>query len=66
MAAHAADLNLLFGVMAVQSDFVARDALIEAMGAWVLDKSKPLGQILVERGHLTAERYALLDALVNE
>jgi len=66
MAAHAADRNLLFGIMAVQSDFVARDALIEAMGAWVLDKSKPLGQILVERGHLTPERCALLDALVNE
>ena len=66
MAAHAGDLNLLFGIMAVQNDFVARDALIEAMGAWVLDKSKPLGQILVEHGHLTPERCALLDALVNE
>ena len=61
-----ADLNLLFGVMAVQNDFISRDALIEAMGAWVLDKSRRLGEILVQRGDLSAERFALLDALVNE
>ena len=66
MATRAADLNLLFGIMAVQNDFIPRDALIEAMGVWVLDKSRRLGEILVQRGHLTAERCALLDALVNE
>ena len=58
MAAHAADLNLLFGIMAVQNDFIPRDALIEAMGGWVLDKSKRLGDILVQDGHLTPDRCA--------
>jgi hypothetical protein len=29
----AADRNLLLGTMAVQNDFVSRDALIETMGA---------------------------------
>ena len=42
MPSHAADLNLLFGIMAVQNDFVSRGALIEATGAWVLDESKKL------------------------
>jgi serine/threonine protein kinase/Flp pilus assembly protein TadD len=64
MSSGAADLNLLFGIMAVQNDFVSRDALIEAMGAWVLDKSKTLGEILVDRGALTSEHHALLTSLV--
>ena len=37
------DRNLLFGILAVQMDFVSRDDLIAAMNAWVLDKVKPLG-----------------------
>ena len=53
-----ADRNLLFGILAVQLDFVTRDALIAAMNAWVLDKAKPLGDILRDQGHLTAERAA--------
>ena len=39
----AADRNLLFGILALQMDFISRDALIAAMNAWVLDKAKPLG-----------------------
>jgi hypothetical protein len=39
-----AERNLLFGILAVQMDFISRDALIAAMHAWVLDKVKPLGQ----------------------
>ena len=45
----AADRNLLFGILALQMDFIGRDALIAAMHAWVLDKAKPLGDILVEQ-----------------
>jgi hypothetical protein len=61
-----ADHNLLFGILAVQMDFVGRDALIGAMKAWVLDKARPLGQILVEQGALGTDRRALLEALVRE
>jgi hypothetical protein len=60
------DRNLLFGILALQTDFIDRDALIGAMGAWVFDKAKPLGRILVEQGKLSADREALLDALVAE
>jgi serine/threonine protein kinase len=62
----AADENLLFGILALQLDFINRDALIAAMNAWVLKKSKPLGQILVEQGTLSAARRALLEPLVRE
>jgi WD40 repeat protein/tRNA A-37 threonylcarbamoyl transferase component Bud32 len=61
----AADRNLLFGILALQMDFVSRDALLAAMHAWVLDKGKPLGQILVEQQALRPEKRALLEALVQ-
>jgi hypothetical protein len=61
-----ADRNLLFGILALQMDFVTRDALIAAMHAWVLDKAKPLGQILLQQGTLASERLDLLEALVAE
>jgi hypothetical protein len=62
----AADRNLLFGILALQMDFIGREALIAAMNAWVLDKSKALGQILLEQGKLTPLRLQLLEALVSE
>jgi serine/threonine-protein kinase len=61
----AADRNLLFGILALQMDFVPRDALIAAMNAWVLDKAKPLGLILVEQGALDAGNRAWLEAGVE-
>jgi serine/threonine protein kinase len=63
---YAADRNLLFGILAVEMDFVRRDSLIGAMHAWVLAKHRPLGEILAEQGALTPERRALLDAIVTE
>jgi formylglycine-generating enzyme required for sulfatase activity/tRNA A-37 threonylcarbamoyl transferase component Bud32 len=62
----AADRNLLFGILALQMDFVSRDALIAAMHAWVLDKAKPLGQILREQGQLAEDEHALLEAMVRK
>jgi WD40 repeat protein/tRNA A-37 threonylcarbamoyl transferase component Bud32 len=61
-----ADRNLLFGILAVQMNFVARDALIAAMHAWVLERSKPLGRILVEQQALSLARHDLLEHLVDE
>jgi eukaryotic-like serine/threonine-protein kinase len=61
-----ADRNLLFGILALQMDFVSRDALVAAMNSWVLDKDKPLGQILVEQQALAPKRLALLESLVEE
>jgi tetratricopeptide (TPR) repeat protein/tRNA A-37 threonylcarbamoyl transferase component Bud32 len=60
------DRNLLFGVLALQLDFVNRDALIAAMNAWAVDKARPLGRILCDHGALPPARLELLDALVTE
>jgi tRNA A-37 threonylcarbamoyl transferase component Bud32 len=65
-AAKNADRNLLFGVLALQMDFITRDELVGAMQAWVLDKAKSLGELLVERGNLLPARRNLLEALVEE
>ncbi len=58
------DRNLLFGILALQMDFISRDALIQAMNAWVLEKAKPLEQILLDRKVLSPDTQALLQALV--
>ncbi len=60
------DRNLLFGLLALQMDFIGRDALISALGAWALDKSKTLGQILLEQKALAADTFALMEALVQK
>jgi serine/threonine protein kinase len=65
-ASDPSDRNLLFGILALQMDFITRDALVGAMNAWVLEKSKPLGQVLVDRGDLTPSRRNLLEPLVDE
>jgi serine/threonine-protein kinase len=62
----AADRNLLFGILALQMDFVSRDALITAMNAWILAKDRPLGQVLVDQKALGQDEHALLDALVQK
>ncbi len=66
MAKADADRNLLFGILALQMGFVAREALIAAMNAWVLEKEQGLGEILRRDGGLSAERHTLLEALVRE
>jgi eukaryotic-like serine/threonine-protein kinase len=59
------DRNLLFGILALQMDFITRDALVAAMNAWVLEKHRALGEILVERGALDPVDWALLDPMVD-
>jgi WD40 repeat protein/serine/threonine protein kinase len=66
MAAASSDLNLLFGMLALQLDFITKDQLLSAMQAWILDKSKPLSKILVNQGVLAADKQQLLNALVKK
>ncbi|MEJ7640449.1 MAG: hypothetical protein WKF75_21395, partial [Singulisphaera sp.] len=66
MAKADADLNLLFGILALQMDFLSRDALVGALRAWGLDQDGPLGRILRERGALTVAHHTLLQSLVAE
>ncbi len=60
------DRNLLFGILALQMDFLCRDALIDAMHAWILDKSKPLGDILVEQQAMRPDERDALNLLVQK
>ncbi len=62
----AADHNLLFGILAVQMGFVGREPFLAALHAWVREKDKPLGQVLLEQEALTADSHALLEALVQK
>jgi hypothetical protein len=52
MSAVSADRNLLFGLLALQNNFISRDQLVSAFGVWVADKSRPLDEILyAQKGH---------------
>ena len=57
------DRNLLFGILALQMDFLTRDPLVAGMNAWVLQKHRPLGQILIEQGALRQDLHDALDIM---
>jgi serine/threonine protein kinase len=59
-----ADRNLLFGLLALQLNFIDRDALLDAFSRWMHDRAIPLGQILRDRGALRLDEHDLLQALV--
>ena len=58
------DRNLLVGMLALQMDFISRDQLIAALHDWVLDKARPLEDLLLEAGALDDETRALVVGLV--
>lgn len=58
------DRNLLVGIIALQMDFIGRDALVAAMNAWVLDKSQVLESVLLRQAAISADTQQLLQALV--
>jgi WD40 repeat protein/serine/threonine protein kinase/tetratricopeptide (TPR) repeat protein len=60
------DRNLLFGILALQNNFIDRDALVSAFNSWITEKGRPLGKILHERGSLARDELALLEALVSK
>lgn len=60
------DRSLLFGLLALQVNFIDQKALITAIRAWIEARPKPMRAILAERAGLTEPRLALLDGLVQE
>jgi serine/threonine-protein kinase len=66
MAQPHADRNLLFGILALQLDFISRDQLIAALHAWVLDKHKPLGQVMIEQHAVEEDDCSALEMLVDK
>ncbi len=62
----AADRHLLFGLLALQNDFISKPQLVAAFGEWVADKSRSLDQILVARGVLSESLQQVLSRLVEQ
>jgi tetratricopeptide (TPR) repeat protein/tRNA A-37 threonylcarbamoyl transferase component Bud32 len=58
------ELQLLFGLLALQNDLIDRDALIAAFQAWSRHKGRSLGEHLVERGALEEDDRGAVEALV--
>jgi serine/threonine-protein kinase len=56
----------LFGLLALQNNFIDRDGLLDAFQRWVGDRSTPLDRILLHHGALTPSRHLLLTGLVEE
>jgi serine/threonine protein kinase len=53
--------NLLFAVLAFEDELIDLQQLTAACRAWAGDKSKPLAELLVERGWVTAEHRKFLE-----
>lgn len=62
----AADRNLLLGILALHNNFVTKEALHAAVQTWTADQSRELGEVLRERGVLTASRVKTLSELAGE
>lgn len=66
MSTTSADRNLLFGVLAVQLDFVSRDDLISATSEWMHNKEQPLSSLFVAQGKINDEESRLIESVVQK
>ena len=57
------DRNLLIGLLALQSNFISRDQLLDAFRRWVENKEMCIGAILLEQHALDQQTHDLLLAL---
>lgn len=60
-----ADRNLLFGVLAWQNSLVTEHEILEAFKVWTSEKSRSLGDILVEHNVLSSEQLIALAPMVE-
>jgi len=60
------DENLLFGVLALQLDFITQDQLVAAANAWMVAKSSGLSEILVKVGALSQEDRDFITLIVQK
>jgi len=65
MATVESDRNLLFGILALQNGLIEQPDLIAAFQSWSKERSRPMAQVLVERGAMTEGDRAILDGLVR-
>jgi tRNA A-37 threonylcarbamoyl transferase component Bud32 len=58
--------NLLFGVLALQGDFIQKTQFVEACAAWAARKDTPLLDILMERNWLTPDDRAAVNRMLEK
>jgi serine/threonine-protein kinase len=63
MAAIAAERDLLFGLLALQTGLIDQGQLVAAFHAWTRDKARSLADHLVALGHLDPAHRPLLEGL---
>ncbi len=61
-----ADRDLLFGLLALQTGLIDQGALFTAFNAWSRDRSRPMADLLADRGDLSPSRRALIEGIVAE
>jgi eukaryotic-like serine/threonine-protein kinase len=59
------DQNLLFGVLALQLEFIDAQQFAEACGVWATRKETGLGDVLLERGWIDAEAKRQVEELLD-
>jgi serine/threonine protein kinase len=59
-------LNLLAGILAVQTGFASRDSFLTSIKSWLPDKTKPLGTILRDFGALSEDVNDSMQALAQQ
>ncbi len=60
-----ADGNLLFGVVALQTDAITRTQFVDGCALWASQKERSLADILAERAWITAEDRADVERVVG-
>jgi serine/threonine protein kinase/tetratricopeptide (TPR) repeat protein len=65
MSTDGADRNLLFGVLALQGDLIDSGQFAEACTAWAARKDRPLSEVLLDRGWISAEDRRLIERLLE-
>ncbi len=60
-----ANEQLLFGILALQNNFVTREQFIAAFDSWVHDKSRKLAEILESQRAMSLDQRQVLESLVG-
>lgn len=61
-----ASYQLIFGILALQNDFITREQLLGAFTRWIADKTRPIEQYLSESGILPEDERGLVASLAKK
>ena len=60
------DRQLLWGLLALQNNYIDQGQLVAALWAWTLDKSRPLVDFLADGGTLGADKRTAVQVLMTQ